>query len=312
MAKLFLASNFVLMGGGHLQIVYLGDDAVLQEVEMQGPGLGFFGSWVYPPFGRDHIANTPHFGERGLYKSVEIAVRNPEALWLLVGQVEASLAGITDEISYEFGQNSNSFVNTVLWAVGLDLSRYKMTTGSITFFPGDDKNVLLGANTRAGPDMPIALSVALTGYDDVLHCGIGDDEIGGVAGTEGGDRLWLGAGIDVARVGAGRDWLIGEAGRDDLYGGGGADRFVFASVRESHSGQGQDVIHDLQGRDVIDLHQMDANRDQNGNQQFTCAEAPAAYSVWLVSAAGDRVFVRADVTGDAKADLGLPHRCKAA
>ena len=305
MAKLFVASNHVLFGGGHLQIVYQGDDGSLLEVEVQGPGTGFFGNWLYPPFARDHVTNTPHYGEAGQYKAVEITGRNADAVWALLGQLDDSFAVQGAAISYDFGQNSNSFVNSMLWAVGVRLSDYVMTTSGITFFPGDAKNVLLGADTDAGVGQPIAVQVALTVYDDVLHCGIGDDSIGGAAGSDGNDRVWLGRGDDVVRGGAGRDWLLGQGGSDSLYGGGGADTFVYTATGESRADGRADVIGDLRGRDRIDLHRMDADGDVVGDQAFGFGAVAAAHSVWWVSTGRNAVAVYADVTGDVFADFGL-------
>ena len=70
-------------------------------------------------------------------------------------------------------------------------------------------------------------------------------------------------------------------------------------------GPGQDVIYDLQGRAVIDLSRMHANRDRDGDWQFAFAESAAACSVWLVPGGAATISVPADVTGDARADFGI-------
>ena len=324
MAKLFLVSDYVLLGGGHLQIVYQGDDGSLQEVEVQGSGAGFSGNWTYQPFARDHETNTPHFGEAGMYKAVEITGHDVDALWALFGQLDASLADLGAGINYDFGQNSNSFVNTMLWAVGITLADFRMTTRYIDFFPGDEANVLLGATTDAGNGTAIPVRIALTPYDDVLRCGIGNDSIGGVFGSIGNDLVWLGAGDDSAAGGAGNDVLWGEAGNDSLFGGRGQDilyagegtdelrggkgldRFVFLAAAEADPHLTADAIVGFQRRDVIDLHHIDANSTLAGDQNFDYSlTGAAAHSVWCVHEVGRQVRVWADIDGDARMDIAI-------
>jgi Ca2+-binding RTX toxin-like protein len=324
MAKLFVVSNLVLLGAGHLQIVYQSDDDTLLEVEVQGPGTGFSGNWIYPPFARDHATNTPYFGEAGKYKAVEITGHDANALWALFGQLDASFANFGAGINYDFGQNSNSFVNTMLWAAGINLADFRMTTRDISFFPGESANVLLGATTDAGNGTAIAVNVALTAHDDVLHCGIGDDSIGGLTGSLGHDQVWLGAGDDSATGGAGDDVLWGEAGddslfggrgqdvlyagkgADDLYGGAGLDRFVFLAATEADTGSTPDEILGFQRRDVIDFQHIDANSTLAGDQDFAYSlTGAAAHSIWSLHEGGQQVSVWADIDGDAREDIAI-------
>ena len=299
MAQLYLASNYVLAGFGHLQLVYQADAAMpdaLQEVEVQGPDNGFAGNWVYPAFGRDHLTHTPFYGDPDKYKAVELPAHDAHALWALFAQLDASFAAYGAGINYEFDQNSNSFINTMLWAVGINLADFAMTTSAITSFPGSGSNVLLGARTDAGADTAIRVVVDLTPYDDDVHTGIGNDSLGGATGSGGRDRLWLGAGDDTAKGGAGADVLRGEAGDDSLVGGAGndvliggagrdmliggtfagdVDRYVFARIADTVG----DVLTGFGWADVIDLRRMDADAQRTGDQAFHFSTTARANAV---------------------------------
>ena len=129
-----------------------------------------------------------------------------------------------------------------------------------------------------------------------------------LTGNSAGNALYGGTKADSLAGGAGADKLIGGAGRDLLYGGkdSAADLFIFNSRSETAVGTAHDLIYDFaSGRDKIDLHQIDANANAAGNQTFGFGSFTArAYGVWLVKTSGQLV-VRADVTGDARADLEI-------
>ncbi|MEO8244615.1 MAG: hypothetical protein ABI832_20170 [bacterium] len=257
MANLFLASNLVGLEAGHLQIVFQADPldlAALQEVEVQAPPDFFQGNWRYPAFGRDHASHTDHYGEADNYKIVALdgPGHNADQMWQLFGQLDASFRVYGSEINYEFLQNSNSFVTTLLWALGIDLADYDMTTAGISYFPGDAANVLLGAHTDAGLVTPIAVKVALTAFDDVLHTGIGNDSIGGLMGSAGDDRVWLGGGDDTVAGGTGQDRLHGQSGNDTVLGGGGED-LLFGGLGDDImlGGTGKDSLYGGRGDDSL-------------------------------------------------------------
>ena len=105
-------------------------------------------------------------------------------------------------------------------------------------------------NTSTAP-----LTVAGTGYDDLLFGGRGGDTIDGnggrdiLVGGSGNDILRGGADNDTLIGGAGDDRLIGESQADRLTGGGGNDAFAFTG-----RGFGSDVVTDFDTNgDRIDL-----------------------------------------------------------
>lgn len=110
---------------------------------------------------------------------------------------------------------------------------------------------------------------------------------------------------------AGADTLEGGLGQDRLWGGDATvrDVFVFRGLSHSAVGLSRDVIHDfVSGIDRIDLRGIDANGTLPGNQAFGFSpNGPLAFGVWLVASASGLVL-RADATGDGRADLeiGLP------
>ena len=71
--------------------------------------------------------------------------------------------------------------------------------------------------------------------------------------------------------GDGNDRLIGGKGADLLAGGAGSDVFLFRSTAESRVGTNADIILDFSHDegDKIDLHQVDADKNTYGDQNFT-------------------------------------------
>ena len=145
-------------------------------------------------------------------------------------------------------------------------------------------------------------------------------------GDQGNDSLLGGAGNDSILGGIDRDYLHGDYGNDSLYGGTGADTlsggrgtdvlyggvdtardvFLFMNAAQSPKGPLRDSIFDMvQGVDRLNLHDMDAATDKPGNQDFTFSGSRgAAHAVWFVDSGAD-ILVRADVTGDARADFEI-------
>ena len=148
--------------------------------------------------------------------------------------------------------------------------------------------------------------LVLTGSADLA--GRGNDLANRLTGNAGANRLDGKAGADTLVGGAGNDVLIGGVGADILTGGRGADRFVFSAVTDS-TRSAQDRILDFeQGRDLIDLSDLDASLQARGNQAFSFIGAAsfsgASGELRAVSTATDS-FVQADLNGDRVADFSL-------
>lgn len=144
---------------------------------------------------------------------------------------------------------------------------------------------------------------------DLLNGGAGNDRLSAGAGNDrliggaGNDRLLGGAGNDRLNGGTGRDTLDGGTGADILTGGAGADVFLFRSFQDSRPGSARDVITDFAAADRIDLSALDANSLRGGNQRLEFSGTDAqAHSLWYVEQA-NRVILRADHDGDARADF---------
>jgi Ca2+-binding RTX toxin-like protein len=122
--------------------------------------------------------------------------------------------------------------------------------------------------------------------EDVLYGGGGDDNLHGLASDDGSgdeaDTLYGGSGNDFLAGGGGTDMLVGVTGADTLDGGRGkdildgeasgfpddaTDTFLFRSTKES-PGSG-DIINDFApGIDIIDVSEIDADKDDGGQQAF--------------------------------------------
>nr|WP_303645119.1 M10 family metallopeptidase C-terminal domain-containing protein [Rubellimicrobium arenae] len=143
------------------------------------------------------------------------------------------------------------------------------------------------------------------GGDDSLFGGAGQDSISGGAGH---DVLNGGDGGDVLRAGRGADSLAGGEGRDVLIGGmdDNPDVFLFRSVRDSRIGAADAVENftsAIESGDHIDLRSIDSNITHQGNDAFDWAgKAAKGHAVWW-TAAGTDILLKADVDGDAAADL---------
>lgn len=176
------------------------------------------------------------------------------------------------------------------------------------------------ASTRTVADDRALLASALSG-SDVFSLSNDEDRARGfdggdnMSGKGGADRLYGGGGADRVFGGGGGDTLHGDGGADVLKGGPGADRlygsegdaadrFVFAAPSHSRAGSGRDAILDFdRGSDLVDLRGIDARPQTDANDAFAWAgQSAASHSAWWAGAGSD-VVLRADVTGDARADL---------
>ncbi len=109
-----------------------------------------------------------------------------------------------------------------------------------------------------------------------LYGGAGNDRLS-VRGGEG-NILNGGAGNDTLIGGSGSDTLIGLQGDDALQGKGGADIFLFGFIR---SGERDRIADFVIGEDVIDLSQIDANRDRAGEQSFRFGTREGTGRAWI-------------------------------
>ncbi|SFQ25856.1 DUF4082 domain-containing protein, partial [Tranquillimonas alkanivorans] len=127
-------------------------------------------------------------------------------------------------------------------------------------------------------------------------------------GAAGDDLLTARWGDDILRGQDGDDQLEGQGGADILIGGAGDDQFEFS--RSWHSrGHGRDEIQPgdgsaafegagVDGGDIIDLRDIDANRWWGGDQAFTFGSTDIG-GLSLVDV-GDSTLVRGNTDGDAR------------
>lgn len=261
--QLSLAANLVTqtLVFGHLQIVFEDSSGDLFENETTSPGFPyFFGNWAFPVFGRSHdnTANTPGYGNPQRYAIVPMDLRpaqTAEHVWELMSQIHASLSTGGHGLDYDIGQNSNSYVTSVLSVVGIDVAGYlpAVTPPDVEGFPGAATNIFLGAKTGglfSGYDTPIPLTLAGTAGHDYIQTGIGNDDLGGAAGN---DEIRASYGDDILNGGRGADELHGNAGQDLLLGGAQDDKLKGGRGRDTLEGnRGEDRVFGGNGQDRLE------------------------------------------------------------
>ncbi|MGV2108798.1 hypothetical protein ACQZ4X_22305 [Agrobacterium vitis] len=151
---------------------------------------------VYGDGSQLHIENTPGYGESENYKIAELDLsgRNANDVRELLKQISASIDDYI--IDYTADNNSNTYVNTMLNAVGINVFSY---IDSIT--PSNVTNGFPGLNANDGAHVAyqeIAFQVSGTDAADIIRGGIWDDVLAG---------------------GQGRDDIAGDVGADILVGG---------------------------------------------------------------------------------------------
>ena len=124
--ELKIAGNYVSLGLGHLQIVAV-DGSNLWEIEVQ-PGDGTIPSeggsqWtVLGDLENKRHTASGYLDNPDYYAStsVNLSGRNASEVWDLIKQASTDVrsAGLSYEVLY---QNSNTFVCSLLLAVGVDL-----------------------------------------------------------------------------------------------------------------------------------------------------------------------------------------------
>lgn len=244
MAEIRVAGNYIngtaYLGQnyGHLQLVFVGDDGSETEIEVQAPdnflSIPFGGNWVFEGL-RDHKTNTPNYGDQKKYAYTTLDFSSTgqtvEDVWALLVQAHDDFSTSTNEFEYDRTYNSNTYVNTLLWILGLngnDLISQVSAPDITQGFPGDHRNALM--DTEYPDD---AIDLALDGQErvDIIRTGNGKDTLSGGAGKdvlEGGnndDTLY--AGMKSTTL---ADWDDDVA--DRLNGGNGNDTY-FVGARTS-------------------------------------------------------------------------------
>lgn len=223
------ATGAVDFNYGHFQLVF-GD----QEIEVQSPRsftdlvLGVDG-FVFEELPRSHSGTTTSFGDPLKYEAIDLDLGDRQAadVWELLKSMHASFIQESTNYLYGLGQNSNSYVNTLMWMIGIDLTpalveqvQPEQVTGptedalavlrltapglysaviddddALNPFPGFDRNVLTDGYSLLGA-ATTDLTIAGTEGDDFTRTGNGDDIIALDSG--GSDTVIAGDGIDKA------------------------------------------------------------------------------------------------------------------
>lgn len=247
MPSLYLVANEVFFTSyGHIQFVYDADDVFdngdEKEIEVQPTSLGF-GDWDVSPV---QDLDIP-FGVDDLAVRLDLpAGRDAADLWDLLGNVRDFFAGIT--VDYRLGitgslegQNSNTYITTLAYIVGIDIAPAIATflaSSDFSSFPGIARNVLFDHVAPDDSQLPsIALTVAGSDGIDVIAGGNGADTLSGELGK---DTLYGFGGNDLLSGGNGRDFIFGGDGNDTVNGNSGRDRIEGEEGDDILFGQGQD------------------------------------------------------------------------
>jgi Ca2+-binding RTX toxin-like protein len=273
MSQILLAGNRIPFGDarlyGHLQLVFGG-----QEIEVQAPNdfnIPTFGDWVYeirPHVGQtDGLEHTAGYGLPDYYDSISIDIgdRNESELWDILTEITNAFETQTSIGYWVLSQNSNSFINTMLGIVGIDLSQYSslLNIADIVEPQGDGTNLVVGfhgfpaGSVNVLDDPTISPDFNLSGANsaDTFITGFGNDTLSGDAGN---DTLDGGGGNDVLSGEADNDQIKGGAGDDNIDGGAGAD-ILWGDFSDStyHSEAYADVITGGGGDDLIYFDDLD-------------------------------------------------------
>lgn len=316
MTVLWIAGNRVapagllLTGAGHLQLVRKSGTS-LTEIEVQAPTDEYAnpmnGPWVFEPVGQDHTdpGNTFGYGIPYHYAATPlyIGTQNPDVVWDIFSQIsrqyqQASGTGLIS-IPYNLTYNSNSFVNTLLEAVGLSAAPYTSLLTlpdlgpNIPFIPFYDwvnpTNFIgyLGAGDSLFDYDDNVLDLVVNGGAgaNFISLGYGNDQIRGLDGHDtlfgmaGNDRLSGGGGNDTLYGGDGNDQIHGGTGVDSIYGGAGHDTLIFSptesavhiDIRPGRLNSG------AASREVYDG--VEAFVGTNGNDSFSVGNGQVMFAV---------------------------------
>ena len=162
MAKIHVAGRTIEglvgdLGFGHLLLVFDGPNGK-EKIEVLGPDdLGVLDNWVYvkeerytPPNESDDYATS---------QKIDLGDRDATEVWTLLGAIHDKFLADGD---FEYNsiipsasswQNSNSYINTLLYMIGIDLADYRADARPVNVdndlgdgFPGWQTNVILNPN----------------------------------------------------------------------------------------------------------------------------------------------------------------------
>jgi Ca2+-binding RTX toxin-like protein len=157
------------------------------------------------------------------------------------------------------GPNSNSFVNSISLALGLDISQYITPANELA------AQLQTGAgyaNLHDDIRDQVTFNITGTDGDDWFYSGGKDDNL---AGGKGEDELHGGGGKDTVTGGDGVDMLYGDAEDDIIDGGSGADQLFGGSGNDRFKGDfSGDKIDGGAGRDVLSFEDSTTGANFNG------------------------------------------------
>lgn len=193
--------------------------------------------------------------------------------------------------------------------------------GNDTYIVGEANDEVI-ENAGQGTDTVIS-GLSLTLFANVENLTLEGSDVGWANGnglnntitSDNDSQILHGrAGNDVLRSGEDHDRLFGQAGNDVLVGGdnrdtlrGGAGRDQFRYLNEDHSGVdkgNRDVILDFDASDIIDLRNVDANEEKDGNQAFIFI-GNAAFSDRAGELRWDDGILKADLDGNGESDFEI-------
>ena len=144
---------------GHMQIVYYDDFGNNFEIEVQAPNELFSGFWDIRPTDRRHDNefdmdgrdNTPYYTDgsnNDNYRSILLATdASADAMWNILSQVtiQFNQATVNNPFEYDVDYNSNTYVNTLMNIIGINIFQPGTINGqSIIEVLEDGGNVLQG------------------------------------------------------------------------------------------------------------------------------------------------------------------------
>ncbi|MBJ3764305.1 hypothetical protein ILP92_16275 [Maribius pontilimi] len=230
---------------GHLQILQPGSGSDRFEIEVQSYEFNFR-QWIFRQFLFEEVQSVvgsggavPEFdSENWSETTVTVPGVSTDSLWDTLGLIHAQFRENDPAYTYGIGQNSNSYVATLLWMVGADLFSAidNLRTDEITGtyvgdtlpvgllaapfffifpeaydpFPGADRNLLTDGYGFGG-SIEWDINLELSNEENFIQTGPGDDIIHGMAGD---DTIVGNGGNDILSGGQGNDILNGGADFD--------------------------------------------------------------------------------------------------
>lgn len=150
--------------------------------------------------------------------AIDLGGRLADNVWQVAIQATYSFdaAGLTYELTT---QNSNSYINSLMLSLGIDLGSYLDTVT-----PQSDGLGFVGVGTDVRDK--VAFTISGTSGADWFFSGAKNDILNG---GDGDDFFISGAGTDWIRLGNGNDYAEGGAGADAIYGDSGSDTVSYSS-----------------------------------------------------------------------------------